>query len=203
MDILPTLGRVDAVITDPPYGISYSPSQNTKTSWCKKTFTGKNVVIGDNKHFDPSPLLRFDKIILFGANNFSDKLPPSSEWIIWDKREWITSNDFSDCEMIWTNGKGVSRIFRHYWNGALRASERGEQRVHPTQKPICLMEWLINRYTSAGDTILDPFMGSGTTGVACVKTGRNFIGIEIDPDYFAIAKRRIEIAEMQPRLLDV
>ena len=82
----------------------------------------------------------------------------------------------------------------------MKASEHGQRRVHPTQKPITVMAGIIKHLTSPGATILDPFMGSGTTGVACVKTGGNFVGIEIDPDYSAIAEKRIAEAQMQPRL---
>jgi len=194
---------VDAVITDPPYGINYSPSQNTAKAWGNKTFVGKTVVPDDDKPFDPEPLLGFPTVIVFGANNFADKLPSSRGWVIWDKREHIASNDFADCELIWTNVDGVARIFRHYWSGALRASEHGEARVHPTQKPIALMTWLIANYTKPGDTILDPYMGSGTTGVACIKTGRKFIGCEIDSGYFKVAEKRIAEAAMQLPLLEV
>jgi site-specific DNA-methyltransferase (adenine-specific) len=200
LDILPTLGKVDAVVTDPPYGIGYSPSQNSVKAWGLKTFFGSVVVSGDDLPFDPTPFLAFPVIVLFGANHYASKLPSSSEWVIWDKRDGMTSNDFADCEMIWTNGKRVARVFRHRWSGALRDTERGEIREHPTQKPVALMEWLIQRYTNPGDIVLDPFMGSGTTGVACVRTGRRFIGIEIDPGYFAIAQRRIAEAQLQPAL---
>lgn len=204
LDILPTLGRVDAVITDPPYGIAYSPSQNTgPRSVAPKTFVGAVVVTGDNKPFNPVPFLSYPVVVLFGANHYADKLPASSEWVIWDKRMGLLSNDFADCEMIWTNGGGVARMFRHLWNGAFRDSERGITRVHPTQKPIELMAWLIERFTDPGDIVLDPFCGSGTTGVACVRTGRRFIGIEIDPTYYAIAQRRIADAQAQPRLFPV
>lgn len=202
-EILPALTGVDAVITDPPYGINYSPSQNSAKAWGKKTFVGATVVANDDKDFDPLPLLGFPRVVLFGANNYADRLPASTEWVIWDKRQDFPSNDFADCEMIWTNGKGTARIFRHLWSGAIRASERNEPRVHPTQKPLVLMKWLIERYTKPGDTILDCFMGSGTTGIAAVQMGRNFIGIEIDPTYFAIAQRRIEDAAAQPLLLEV
>ena len=81
--------------------------------------------------------------------------------------------------------------------------QKPEQRYHPTQKPLELMEWVILNYTNPGDTILDPFMGSGTTGVACVQTGRNFIGIEICEEYFRIAEKRIKSAQQQPSLLEV
>jgi site-specific DNA-methyltransferase (adenine-specific)/modification methylase len=193
-------GSVDAVVTDPPYGVRYSPSQNSAKAWGPKTFVGSVVVQGDDVAFDPMPFLGFPVVVLFGGNHFADKLPVSSEWVIWDKRDGLPSNDFADCEMIYTNRQGVARIFRHRWNGALRDSEKGEPRVHPTQKPLELMMWLIQRYTLPGSIVFDPFMGSGTTGVACVRTGRNFIGCEIDPTYYAIAQRRIAEAQLQPPL---
>jgi len=193
-------GSVDAVITDPPYGISYSPSQNSAKAWGLKTFAGDVVVSGDNVKFNPSPFINFGSVVLFGANHYADRLPASSAWVVWDKRDGLESNDFADCEMIWTNSDKVARVFKHRWSGALRDSERGIERVHPTQKPVILMRWLIENYTQPGDTVFDPFMGSGTTGVACMQLGRNFIGCEIDPQYFAIAERRIKDAAAQPAL---
>jgi site-specific DNA-methyltransferase (adenine-specific) len=193
-------GSIDAVITDPPYGVRYSPKQNSSKAWGAKTFVGECIVMGDDKPFDPAPFLDYQTVILFGANHYANRLPCSSEWVVWDKRDTLASNDFADCELIWTNQEGVSRTFRHRWSGALRDSEMGVPRQHPTQKPIVLMSWLIEKYTKTGDTILDPFMGSGTTGVACVQTGRNFIGIEIDPSYFAIAQKRIAEAQLQVRM---
>ena len=102
----------------------------------------------------------------------------------------VCSNDQADCEIAWTNVGGPARLIRHLWNGMLKQSERGQIRVHPTQKPIAVMDWAIRQIGHA-ETILDPFMGSGTTGVAAVKLGRKFIGIEIEPKYFDISCRRI------------
>lgn len=205
LDVLPTLGKVDAVVTDPPYGIEYSPKDITAGSkaWGAKTFAGNVIVRGDDVPFDPRPLFISPRLVFFGANNYADKLPPSTDWVIWDKREGVTSNDFADCEMIYTNGDGVARMFRHLWMGAIRASEKSEPRQHPTQKPVELMAWLIERYTEAGAVILDAYMGSGTTGVAAVRLGRSFIGIEIEPKYYAIARRRILEALAQPALFQV
>ena len=104
------------------------------------------------------------------------------------RRSW------AECEMAWTNFDEVSRIFK---------TNKREEKQHPTQKPLNLMRWCIKNYTAASTTILDPFMGSGTTGVACVQLGRRFIGIEIDPGYCAIAQKRIEQALRQPRLFDL
>ncbi len=195
LDVLKTLGdgSVDAVVTDPPYGIGYS--HGAKSGVLAKTtqFVGRKV-IGDNKPFNPAPWLAYRHLILWGANHYADELPARSRWLIWDKRDGVNSNDQADCEMAWTNDTRPARLFHHRWMGMLKASERGIPRVHQTQKPVALMEWCLS-FLPEGCTVLDPFMGSGTTGVACMNTGRNFIGIEIDPGYHAIAKRRIEEAK--------
>ena len=153
-------------------------------------------IAGDDKPFNPAPGLDFNTVVLFGANHFADKLPPSPFWLVWDKRDGVCSNDQADCEFAWVKGSGNARVIRHLWNGMLKASERGDIRVHPTQKPVAVMEWALKTSGATG-TILDPFMGSGTTGVACVKLRRRFIGIEIEEKYFQIACKRIEDAYRQ------
>jgi len=158
-------------------------------------------IIGDSHPFDPSPFLGFPVVVMFGANHFADRLPASRGWVFWDKRGDFAPTDFADGELIWTNQNKPVRVFRHYWRGVIRASENGEKHYHPTQKPVTLMAWLLEQYTKPEDVILDPFMGSGTTGVACVQTGRSFIGCEIDPTYYAIAERRIAEAQLQGVLL--
>ena len=199
LEILPTLGKVDAVVTDPPYGISFVHGAGGDgiggVRYVSK-FNGVPVT-GDEKPFDPSPFLQFAPVaVFFGANHFADRLPASSKWLVWDKRRGLTRNDFADCEMAWTNCSGPARLINHYWNGMMRDSEKNIPREHPTQKPIAVMEWVLQE--AGGDTILDPFMGSGTTGVACAKLGRKFIGIEIEPKYFDIACERIRKAYDQP-----
>ena len=204
LEVLPTLAGVDAVVTDPPYGISlatnYRERQRTALALCNNF----RPIAGDNRPFDPSPFLGFRTVVLFGANYYAQRLPSSGAWLVWDKVDGLPSerdlgfNDNSDCELIWTNVGNAARIIRHRWMGAMKASEQAENRVHPTQKPVELMRQIIRHYTCPGDTVLDPFMGSGTTGVACVMEGRNFIGIELDPHYYAIAERRI--ANAQPPL---
>jgi site-specific DNA-methyltransferase (adenine-specific)/modification methylase len=115
----------------------------------------------------------------------------------------MTSNDQADCEHAWTNLGGPSRLYSHKWNGMIRGGEEGKvRRVHPMQKPVALMRWCVEM--THGETVLDPYMGSGTTGVACVRLGRRFIGIELEPKYFAIAKRRIQdelkkVAFLEPK----
>lgn len=187
-ELLPRL-EADVIVSDPPYGIRYSPSQNSAKAWGAKTFVGEVVVAGDDGPFDPTPLLRFPAVVLFGANHYADKLPPSPAWLVWDKRDGMTSNDFADCELVWTNFTSVARLFRHQWNGALRASERGVTRVHPTQKPIELMQWIIGKCPPG--VVLDPFMGSGTTLVAAKNLGRRAIGIEIEERYCEVAAKRL------------
>ena len=187
----------DACISDPPYGIKYKQGGDRRIL-TKGSKRHVNVaIIGDDKPFDPAPLLRFPVVVLFGANNYADKLPASRGWVFWDKKPDLGSNDFGDGELIWTNQSHVIRGYRHRWAGVIRDSENGQRSWHPTQKPVALMTYLIERYTMPGDTVVDPYMGSGGTGVACVRTGRNFIGGEIDPTYFAIAQKRIEQAQSQ------
>jgi len=193
-EILPTLGKVDAVVTDPPYGISYkSPSGKGRT------FRGNyDVIEGDTEPFNPLPLLDYPQVVMFGANHYANKLPNSAKWLVWDKRAGMAQNNNSDCELAWVKNGGSARLITHLWNGMLKDSERDQQRVHPTQKPIAVMQWVLDQTTEQNETILDPYMGSGSTGVACVKSGRKFIGIEIDTNYFKIACERIENAVRQP-----
>ena len=193
MDILPSIDGVDAVVTDPPYGIGENSKQAASRvklakpknygffDWDKEKIS-QNII--DN-------ILEISKHqIIFGGNYYI--LPPTSCWLVWDKKN---SGDFADCEIAWTNLKKAIRKIEHLWNGMIRKGN--EERFHPTQKPVGVMEWCINHLPDNTHTILDPFMGSGTTGVACAKMGRSFIGIELDPDYFDIACKRIEDAYSQ------
>lgn len=205
LEILPTLGRVDAVVTDPPYGIGEARKDHKSRNRVKG---GKAIISTDygSSNWDDAPAQKeaidaalkiSGNSIIWGGNYFL--LHPSSKWLVWDKQN---SGDFADCELAWTNLKGAVRIYRHMWNGMMRDSERNTPRVHPTQKPIVLMQWCISHLPSNAGTILDPFMGSGTTGVACANLGREFIGIEIDERYFDIACERIAAAYAQGRLFE-
>jgi site-specific DNA-methyltransferase (adenine-specific) len=195
-DVLPTLEKVDAVVTDPPYGIGFCHSgYDVKGIGGGKYRTkfGKVRILGDDEPFDPRPILGYGTSAVFwGGNHYADKLPPSPNWLIWDKRcASGHSNNFADCEIAWASWKRPARVFRHHWDGMIKASERGIPRVHPTQKPIALMAWCIDQLPDPNRIILDPFMGSGTTGVAAIQLGRRFIGIEKDPAYFKMACKRI------------
>ena len=189
---------VDAVITDPPYGIDIKTNYHDNARGNLAESNNFKPIIGDDKNFDPRPFLDYPITILFGANHFHNLIPPGGSWHIWDKVDGMTSKrkvgfcDNSDGEFIWINHAGATRIFRHRWMGIMKSSERTQKRIHPTQKPIELMSTIIEYWTKPNDTILDPFMGSGTTGVAAQRMGRNFIGIEIDEKYFHMAKERIE-----------
>ena len=200
-DVLPMVGAVDACITDPPYGIGYKGPQQGATPTGKHNRRNTDnvtiAVFGDDVQFEPAPFLDFPEVILWGGNHFAARLP-HGRWMAWDKLAGLPEFDsFSDVEFAWRKGRGKDRIFSHMWKGICQASEKGgDTRQHPTQKPVALMKWCVGLVPDA-QTILDPFMGSGTTGVAAVQMGRKFIGIERDEGYFDIACRRIEQAQRQ------
>ncbi len=193
--ILPVLGQFDAVVTDPPYGIN----ENSR----KVASRANRAEATDYGEFDwdkspPSQDL-IDALraasrhqVIFGGNYFS--LPPSPCWLVWDKQN---SGDFADCELAWTNlDRAVRRIYWR-WNGMIR--QGNEERFHPTQKPLAVMEWCLSFLPNAR-TILDPFLGSGTTGVAAVRRGVSFVGIERHEPYFVTACDRIRDAYARPSM---
>ena len=188
LEVLPTLGPVDAVVTDPPYGLG-AKWQGGKKKW--PLANGGGAVRVWDEYTSPGLLPALDLAelaIVWGGQYYS--LPQSGGWLIWDK---IVRNFTSGhCEMAWTNLDQPIRAF-NFSHGALAS----EGKKHPTQKPLPLMQWCLGFLPDAR-TILDPFMGSGTTLVACAKTGRAGIGIEIDPAYFDIACKRVEEAYRQP-----
>ena len=200
-EALQGLSKIDACVTDPPYGIAIRTDYANRK--CSRLAVANNYapVHGDDVPFDPTSLLGFPLVVLFGANYFADRLPAAEQWLVWDKRLGIAENDMSDAELAWVKGTGKvgTRVVRHLWNGMLKDSERGERRLHPTQKPVAVMEWVLSEIGAEG-TILDPFMGSGTTGVAAVRAGREFIGVEIEPKYFDIACKLISDELKRPRL---
>ncbi len=198
LQVMGALGRFDAVVTDPPYGIGESGKKN-KTRAGLAPVTDYGDYCWDESRPDLSKLPDIPKIV-WGGNYFD--LGPAPRWLVWDKEN---TGDFADGEMAWCSAAGAMRIFRWQWNGFIRKGEMDKTnnpvfRVHPTQKPVALMEWCLGFLPDA-KTILDPFAGSGTTLVACQRMGRHGTGIELDPDYFAIACKRVDEAARQPDLL--
>ena len=202
MDILPTLGKVDAVITDPPYGIgadkgkkgsipfkggkSYEMAWHPENTWDKER---------PNKIIFEIIIKNSEKAIIWGGNYFADWLSPQGKWLWWDKCQ--TMPTYGDGELAWTNLSGTTPKKFVWANNKIFADRT--VRHHPTQKPLELMLWCIDQAGNP-ETILDPFMGSGTTGVAAIQMGRKFIGIEREPKYFEIACKRIKQAVAQPQL---
>lgn len=189
-DILPTLPKVDAVVTDPPYGIGEDGGRFRDRKGGRHRVLPKLGWDSAPPDADVFALMLgcSDEQIIWGGNYFTDKLPPSKGWLYWQK---LMGGDFSDGELAWTSRDRALREFTK--------CPKAQGAEHPTQKPVELMKWCLELIPDA-HTILDPFAGSGTTGVACVKLGRSFIGIEREPKYFDIACRRIADAYKQPDL---
>ena len=186
LKIMPVLGKVDAVVTDPPFGINYAANPIVGKGKKSSNHVAKDW---DSSAPDIAAILpAASKHIIWGGNYFD--LPPVRGWLTWFKPDAPPS--LGQFEMAWTS---LDRTTRQLCQSI--AATNAERIGHPTQKPVALMRWCLGFLPDA-KTILDPFMGSGTTGVACVKTGRSFIGIELDPDYFDIACRRIQEAYAQP-----
>lgn len=191
-EILPTLGKVDAVVTDPPYGIAQVWQGGKGHGWAKAD--SDKAVRNEWDTAPPSPeliaaLRAMSEHQVFWGGNYFD-LPVSRGWYVWNKPE--RGFTLSEAELAWTNRDSVVRVFD--------ANRSDTGRTHPTQKPVVVMEKSITNLPRSVLSVLDPFMGSGTTGVACANLGRSFIGIEIEPKYFDIACERIAAAHAQHRL---
>ena len=205
----------ELAIVDPPYGIKQD-GRNNHTRGGKKKFGHK---MGKNGSFVPSKDYRnssryddrcpdeiyFNELsrvsqnqIVFGANHFISMIPYDSPcWIVWDKRN--EGNDFADCELAWTSFKTAVRIFRFKWNGMLQENMANKQeRIHPNQKPYQLYAWLLKNYAKPGDKILDTHLGSGSSAIAAHKLGFDFVGCEIDKDYFDAAMKRYKKETAMP-----
>ena len=191
LELLDQLRGLDiaAVVTDPPYGINYEASR-----YRMATFAG--VIKGDSQEFDPAPWLEFGvPTIMWGGNNFAHRLPPGG-WLCWDKRcnERADKLLGSPFELAWCSIRSKFKMIRCQHGGVVNADGHGLKRVHPTQKPIRVMEWCLSDVLrlKADALVLDPYCGSGTTGVACVRTAMQFIGVEIEEKFAAVAAQRIE-----------
>ena len=179
------------LITDPPYGVNLDNSWLSKVNLAKGTNPNKcdDKIIGDDKGIDPILLFKFKRRLIWGFPYIYD--PNATGWIVWDKQPNIPRRCIvTPVEMASTTLRKGFDTFRCMWGGYMK--EKGEYRyAHPTQKPLKIFKIPIKEWTKSTDIIFDPFMGSGTCGVACKELGRNFIGIEIEPKYFEIAQRGI------------
>ena len=201
LEIMPTLGKIDAVITDPPYGESIC--RNAKSIGVAVQHSRKATEqTWDDSITDGAWIARAQAIsqhqIIFGGNYYLDYLGSCRCYIVWDKRGTLPDVPFAPTEWAWTSYGKMPKKYTLINHGFI-SDVRDEKTGHPTQKPVQLMKWIIEDFTHPGDIILDPFMGSGSTGVAAMLTGRRFIGIELDATYFAIAQQRIEDAARQTR----
>jgi len=186
----------DFVFTDPPYGVAVVKDGMVGADFGVAKKGNYKPIIGDEttdtaiEAYNACVAIGAKKIVLWGGNYFSDKLPPSSCWLVWDKRgDSGIVNTFADCELAWTNMTSPARVHKQLWNGMIREGER-DKRVHPTQKPVALCEWGISNYTDKNASVLDLFLGSGSTLMACEKTNRKCFGMEMSPDYCDVIIKR-------------
>lgn len=202
----------DWAIVDPPYGIGVGSMAYTNgvqivgNALAKRTdYSGHkqwDEKIPDKTYFDE--LFRVSKNqVIWGGNYFSKYLESTKSWIVWDKRcDEKYSNDFADCELAWCS-KGVARVFRYLYNGMLQENMKNkDKRFHPTQKPVALYEWILNKYSKPGEIILDTHVGSASSLVACRRTNHKFVGFEIDAGYYAKAKERLDAEMAQMNIYD-
>jgi DNA modification methylase len=200
--ILPHIDSFDAcLIADPPYGFGQSNQRRRKRAANDPGRDGDfTEIVGDREPFDPAFILGlgFETVVLFGANHYADQLPPSTGWLVWDKRNGATPDDNADAELIWTNRSGVVRMHRQCWRGFTREDDGLEphKHLHPTQKPVKLMMWIVERFTKPGDLVVDPYMGSGPIAKACQLLGRRYTGVELDERYCNAAISRLQQSVM-------
>lgn len=193
----------ELAIIDPPYGIHQSGGKNktrNKATECKnyKDFYGEDKEPPKKEFFDE--LMRVSKNqIIFGANHFISRIPyDSSCWIVWDKDN---TGNFADCELAWTSFKGAVRKFRYRWNGMIQEHmDDKEFRIHPTQKPVALYDWILTNFAKPGDKILDTHAGSCSSLIACHRKGFEFIGFEIDEHYYPVGNKRLQAELAQGNL---
>ena len=209
MDYMATLPdkAFDLAIVDPPYGIGESGAKNKTrgllaVSADYKPYAGEDISPPPASYF--SELCRVSKNqIIWGANHFADRLPcaASPAWIVWDKDNGQT--DFADCELAYSSFQTAVRRLRFKWQGMLQGDMKNKEiRIHPTQKPIKLYQWLLQNYAKPGQRILDTHLGSGSSAIAAHYFGVDFVGCELDEDYFNAAKKRFQMATAQTTLFD-
>ena len=191
-DVAALFPRQAAIVTDPPYRVGKAGFDYTKTRW-RPSHWDQNYV-GVDQPFDPTPLLGFPEVVLFGADHYWNRLPAGGSWLCWDKTPGQAPSDFSSCKWVWLSKAGPPRYFPHLYRGGMRKGEENyvhlPQKLHPAQKPIDLLTFLVEQ--TMAPVVIDPFMGFGTTLAACVRLRRPCIGIELDPAYFAVARDRLQ-----------
>jgi site-specific DNA-methyltransferase (adenine-specific) len=206
-----------AVVTDPPYGINLDTDLSAiKTNWKGWEGQGGNYspVIGDDKPFNPAHLFEYfncAEMFLWGADYFAEKLPNRNEgsWLVWDKRvnektgadlSWGIGSEF---ELCWSKTKHKRDVIRKLWSGLYGTETQDvRKRIHPTQKPLEVIEWILEKYIKQSENIVDPYLGSGTTLIACERLGRKCRAVEISPAYVAVAIQRwVDVTGGEPVLL--
>lgn len=202
----------DLAIVDPPYGIgvcSLAYTNGVEMVWRalakRKDYRHNEWDIKPEKEYFDELERVSKKQIIWGGNYFSDMLKPSKSFVVWDKRcNDNMVNDFADCEYAYlSNGMGVARVFRYLWNGMLQGNMKNkENRIHPTQKPVALYEWLLDKYMPNGGVLLDTHVGSASSLIAAREMGIKYVGFEIDQEYYAQAKKRLDAAEAQRNIFD-
>ena len=194
----------DLAVVDPPYGIGEDGAKNhtrgkMAVSKNYKPFSGNDLQAPQKSYFQELKRISKNQII-WGANHFISRIPyDSSCWLIWDKVNGET--DFADCELAWTSFTSAARKFRFRWQGMLQQDMKNkENRIHPTQKPVALYDWIFKNYAKEGDKILDTHLGSGSSRVSAWKAGLDFTACELDADYFAAQEKRFKEFTAQMRL---
>ena len=193
-DVLPEI-ECDAIVSDPPYGCRYVGSPGTTNGSSIHTQSAKlrtrETVLEDDADFDPSPLLKWP-CALSGAGHYYDRLPKGGSLHSWDKRGDYKRNSFADADIVWCSRKMNAQTFRLVWRGLCRHAEHADKILHPTQKPVAMMMWMLSLLEiGEGQTVCDPYMGSGSTAIACARLKVNFIGIERDAEHYKTACDRI------------
>ena len=195
----------DLAIVDPPYGIGENGDRNASRGKLAVAKDYKSFAGGDKEPPTVAYFIELQRVsknqIVWGANHFIDRIAkPSSCWIVWDK---VTGDsDFADSELAWTSFKTTVRNFRFQWSGMLQGDMKNKEvRIHPTQKPVKLYEWLLTKYAKPGQRILDTHLGSGSSAIAAHYFGADFVGCELDKDYYDAAVNRFQMATAQLAML--
>lgn len=198
----------DLAIIDPPYGIGEDGSKNhTRGGGGKSLAKGQDFPAFEGNDKEPPTKEYFDELfrvsknqIIFGANHFISRIPYDSHcWLVWDKMNGNT--DFADCELAWTSFNSAVRKFSYLWNGMIQQNMKSKEiRIHPTQKPVALYEWILNKYAKKGDKILDTHCGSASSLIACYELGFDFLGFELSKYYFEKGNERLKSRMQQTRM---